>query len=109
MVEPWARMAEAIGGVVYGVVHLTKAATGDVVAGVNGSSAFGEVARAVFGFAKDPDSDEGHRIMSQAKNSTGDENLALEYTIQPTLRHNRLGKVRQRWADSYSSANLIAL
>lgn len=84
VIEPWARMADAIDGVVYGIVHLNKAATGDVVAGVNGSSAFGEVARAIFGFAKDPDSDDGIRIMSQAKNSTGDEDLALEYKIEST-------------------------
>lgn len=51
------------------------------MAGVNGSSAFGEVARAVFGFAKDPESD-GNRIMSQAKNSTGEEDLALTYCIE---------------------------
>jgi hypothetical protein len=80
-VEPWARIADAIGGVVLGVVHLRKDAAGDPVAAINGSSAFGEVARAVFGFAKDPESDEGDRVMSQAKNSTGEEDLALTYRI----------------------------
>jgi DNA-binding CsgD family transcriptional regulator len=82
-IEPWARMAEAIGGIVIGIVHLTKSPTGDVVAGMNGSSAFGEVARSVFGFAKDPESEDGHRVMSQAKNSTGDEDLSIAYAIQP--------------------------
>jgi hypothetical protein len=81
VVDPWARMADRIDGVAHGVVHLNKAVGGDVVAGVNGSSAFGEVARAVFGFAKDPESD-GDRIMSQAKNSTGEEDLSLTYRIE---------------------------
>jgi len=66
---------------VFGVAHLKKATTGDVVAGINASSAFGEVARAVFGFAKDPASD-GDRIMSQAKNSTGEEDLSVTYRIE---------------------------
>lgn len=80
-VEPWARIADAIGGIVVGVVHLRKESSGDLVAAINGSSAFGEVARAVFGFAKDPESDEGDRVLSQAKNSTGEEDLALTYRI----------------------------
>lgn len=79
--EPWRQLAEDLDGVVLGVAHLTKATTGDVVAGINGSSAFGEVARAVFGFAKDHDSDSDERIMSQEKNSLGDESLALRYRI----------------------------
>ncbi|MBX7134880.1 MAG: AAA family ATPase [Fimbriimonadaceae bacterium] len=80
-IDPWARIAAKIDGIVIGVAHLKKAATGDVVAGVNGSSAFGEVPRAVFGFAKDPATDDD-RIMSQEKNSTGEEDLALTYRIE---------------------------
>ncbi|MBN3458803.1 AAA family ATPase [Mycobacterium sp. DSM 3803] len=80
LVEPWAHIAEAIDGVVLGITHLTKAAR-DVVAGVNGSSAFGEVARCVFGFAVDKESDDGTRIMTQAKNSAGAEGLNLAYRI----------------------------
>ncbi len=82
LVEPWAKLAETIDGVVLGIAHLNKSGNGDVVAGINGSSAFGEVARSVFGFAKDPDSDEGDRIMSQEKNSIGEEDLALTYRIE---------------------------
>lgn len=59
---------------------LRKAPNGDVVAGINGSSAFGEVARSIFGFAKDLES--GERILSQAKNSAGEEDLALTYRIE---------------------------
>ena len=80
--EPWARIAEAINGIVVGIVHLTKGSNSDVVAAITGSSAFGEVPRAVFGFAKDPESELGQRIMSQAKNSAGHEDLSLAYLIE---------------------------
>lgn len=82
LIEPWAKLAEDIDGVVLGIAHLNKSGNGDVVAGINGSSAFGEVARAVFGFAKDPESETGDRIMSQEKNSIGEEDLALTYRIE---------------------------
>lgn len=79
--DPWRQLAEDIDGVVIGVAHLNKSGNGDIVAGINGSSAFGEVARAVFGFAKDPEAEDGERVMSQEKNSLGDETLALSYRI----------------------------
>jgi hypothetical protein len=78
-IAPWARIADAINGIVVGVAHLRKNNTGDVVAGVTGSSAFGEVARAIFGFAKSVTDDT--RVMSQHKNSTGLEDLSLSYQI----------------------------
>lgn len=81
MLEPWRQLAERLDAVVLGIAHLNKSGNGDVVAGINGSSAFGELARAVFGFAADPDSDDGVRVMSQSKNSGGPEDLALEYRI----------------------------
>lgn len=82
-IEPWARIAQRIDGVVNGIAHLRKNTSGDAVSLITGSSAFGEVARSVFAFVKDPDSDEGERVMSQAKNSTGYEDLALTYRIEP--------------------------
>lgn len=78
--DPWVRISEAIDGVVLGITHLTKAAR-DVTAGVNGSSAFGEVARCVFGFATDKEADDGTRVMTQSKNSSGIEGLNLTYRI----------------------------
>ena len=83
--EPWARIADTIGGLTIGVVHLNKGRDRDVVGAINGSSAFGEVARGIFGFAKDPKSELDHRIMSQHKNSAG-----LE------LRPRRLRGVKRR-------------
>lgn len=81
-IAPWARIADALHGIVLGVTHLRKNNTGDVVAAITGSSAFGEVARAVFGFAKSIDDDT--RVMSQHKNSTGYEDLSLSYVIEST-------------------------
>lgn len=80
---PWIRIAEAIDGIVIGIVHFIKGTTGDLIASINGGSAFGEMARCVFGFAKEasPTSDV-LRVMSQGKNSCGREDLSLEYTIE---------------------------
>lgn len=90
--KPWSKLAEDIDGVVIAITHLNKSGNGDVVAGINGSSAFGEVARAVFGFAKDPDSEDGDRIMSQEKNSVGTEGAAWVYRIQGQEITNTEGK-----------------
>jgi hypothetical protein len=93
-VEPWARIAQKVKGLAIGVAHLNKGANGDVVAAINGSSAFGEVARAVIGFVKDPNSDE--RVLSQAKNSAGYEDLSLSYRIESmsvTTDSGRVGEV----------------
>ncbi len=81
---PWVRIAQRINGTVVGIVHLTKGSSGDVVSAINGSSGFGEVARCVFGFAKDPEVD-GDHVMSQVKNSCGPEDLSLTYTIDVEL------------------------
>lgn len=80
--EPWVKLAEAIDGVVIGIAHLKKSFTGDVVAALNGSSAFGEVARSIFGFAKDDNADDGTRLMSHAKSSIGPETLSYTYTLE---------------------------
>lgn len=79
--EPWARIAQAIDGIVFGVVHLTKHPGADLVAAINGSSAFGEIARGVFGFVKDR---HGERVLSQVKNSAGYEDLSLTYDLTTT-------------------------
>ncbi|MGO9157334.1 bifunctional DNA primase/polymerase [Mycobacterium sp.] len=78
VLEPWARIAQKINGLVIGVAHLIKAPGADVVAAIQGSSAFGEVARAVFGLAKDTNDD---RVMTQAKNSAGPEGWSVNYRI----------------------------
>lgn len=81
--EPWVKLAEAIDGFVIGIAHLKKSFTGDVVAALNGSSAFGEVARSIFGFAKDDEAGDGTRLMSHAKSSFGPEDISYTYTLEP--------------------------
>lgn len=93
--KPWVDLAEEIDGVVLGIVHLNKSSNGDIVAGINGSSAFGELARAAFGFVKDPDSDDGDRVMSQEKNSLGSEDLALTYRLDPQEVTTSSGKTAE--------------
>lgn len=90
-IKPWTELAENIDGVVIAITHLNKSGNGDVVAGINGSSAFGEVARSIFGFAKDPHSEDGDRIMSQEKNSVGTEGAAWTYRIQGKEITNKAG------------------
>jgi hypothetical protein len=80
--EPWARMAEAINGLVIGIAHLTKTPGGDIVAAINGSSAFGEVPRAVIAFAVDLQSGGSQGVLSQEKNNAGRKDLALTYIIE---------------------------
>ncbi|NME89366.1 AAA family ATPase [Corynebacterium stationis] len=91
-VKPWAKLAEDIDGIVIAIMHLNKSGNGDVVAGINGSSAFGEVARSIFGFAKDPNSEDGDRVMSQEKNSIGNEGAAWTYRIEGKEITNTQGK-----------------
>lgn len=80
--EAWGRIAEAIDGLVLGIVHLIKSPKGgDVLAAINGSSAFGEVARCAFGFAVDNEAEDGSRVMSQVKNSSGVSDLNLAYKV----------------------------
>lgn len=88
-VEPWAKIAADIDGIVLGVAHFTKFPGSDLVAAINGSSAFGEVARAIFAFVKDRKT--GDRVMSQVKNSTGLEDLSLCYEITSASVPTTLG------------------
>jgi hypothetical protein len=80
--EPWARMAEAINGMVLAIVHLIKVPGGDILAAINGSSAFGEVSRAVIAFALDLQAADGTGVLSQEKNNAGRNDLSLAYSIE---------------------------
>lgn len=75
---PFTRLASAINGCVVGVTHLTKGQIRDVLGGMNGSAAFGEVPRAVFGFAPIED---GNHVLEQVKNSAGEVGLKLNYQL----------------------------
>jgi hypothetical protein len=81
---PFTRIAEAINGVVIGIGHLKKGEVNDVLGSINGSSAFGEVPRCVFGFS--PTGDGGAHILEQVKNSAGLSGLKLAYTLPVETR-----------------------
>lgn len=75
---PYVRIAKAINGIVIAVTHLRKGAIADVMTNINGSSAFGELPRSIFGFAAVGD---GMNVMEQVKNSAGPTGLKLEYRL----------------------------
>jgi hypothetical protein len=76
--QPFVRIAQAINGIVVCVTHFRKGLTDDVMSGITGSSAFGEVPRSVFGFAP---GEAGVHILEQVKNSAGPTGLKLEYHL----------------------------
>lgn len=75
---PYVRIAKAINGIVVGVTHLRKGNVIDVMTNINGSSAFGELPRSIFGFASVGD---GMNVLEQVKNSAGVTGLKLEYRL----------------------------
>lgn len=75
---PFTQLAKAINGIVVGVTHLTKGQIRDVLGSMNGSAAFGEVPRAVFGFAP---TENGTHVFEQVKNSAGEIGLKLLYHL----------------------------
>lgn len=77
---PWSRLADEINGVVVAIAHQTKGAGGDITAGVGGSSAITEVARAVLGTAHDKETDV--RVLSGGKNNAGALLPAFEYQLK---------------------------
>ncbi len=69
--DPLARMANRTGAVLLGIAHFSKGNGSDVASLITGSGAFKNVARSVFGFARDDTDDTADRVMTQAKNSLG--------------------------------------
>ncbi|MEU0520649.1 AAA family ATPase [Streptosporangium sp. NPDC006007] len=83
--DPLARLADRTGAAILGVAHFNKGIGTDPSSLITGSGAFKNVPRAVFGFAVDPDSENGARVMTQTKNSLGLSDLpSLAYRIQST-------------------------
>ena len=82
--DPLAAIAERTGAVIFGIAHFNKGSGSDISARITGSGAFKNVPRAVFGFARDPDSD-GEYVLTQSKNSLGRYDLpSLRYRIEST-------------------------
>ena len=78
--DPLAGLADRSGAVVLGIAHFSKAASTDASTLITGSTAFRNVARAIFGFARDED---GAHVLSQTKNSLGRSDLpSFAYTVE---------------------------
>lgn len=90
--DPLAKMADRCGAIVLGIAHFNKGSGSDPSSLITGSGAFKNVARAIFGFAKDENSEDGARIITQTKNSLGHEGLpSLEYAIESATIQTRRG------------------
>jgi hypothetical protein len=81
--EPLARLADRTGCVVLGNAHFNKSSGSDPLSLIMGSAAFGNVARAALGFARDTEDEDGSCVISQAKNNLGRLDLpSLRYRIE---------------------------
>ena len=90
--DPLAQLADRTGAIILGIAHFNKSAGGDISSLITGSGAFKNVPRAVFGFAKDEDDENGGRVMTQSKNSLGREDLpSLGYRIESAEVATRKG------------------
>ena len=74
-----------------------------VVAAINGSSAFGEVARAVIAFTLNLQSGDGTGVLSQEKNNAGQCDLALAYAIESTIE-SRVSRLLGDFVEKTSGA-----
>jgi Bifunctional DNA primase/polymerase, N-terminal/AAA domain len=79
--DPLVGIADRTGAVILGIAHFNKGSGTDISARITGSGAFKNVPRAVFGFARDPES--GNCVITQSKNSLGRSDLpSLSYRIE---------------------------
>lgn len=82
--EPLKRVVEDAGATALGILHFSKSVGSHAGNAINGSTAFRDVARSVFLFARDLDSET--RVCSQDKNSYARDDLpSLEYMLESTL------------------------
>jgi hypothetical protein len=79
---PLARLADRTGCAVLGNAHFNKSSGSDPLSLVMGSAAFGNVARAALGFARDTEAEDQSCVISQVKNNLGRLDLpSLRYRI----------------------------
>ena len=84
--QPLARLADRTGCAVLGNAHFNKSNGTDPLGLIMGSSAFGNVARAALGFARDTDDGDGSCVISQIKNNLGRLDLpSLRYRIEEAI------------------------
>lgn len=82
--QPLVDMAQSMGAVVLGITHFTKGTSGrDPVERVNGSIAFGAIARIVFASAKVKSEDgKTTRLFVRAKSNIGPDGGGFEYHLE---------------------------
>jgi hypothetical protein len=80
--QPLARMADRSDCAVLGNAHFNKSSGSDPLSLVMASAAFGNVARAALGFARDTEAEDDSCVISQVKNNLGRLDLpSLRYKI----------------------------
>lgn len=90
--DPLAKMADNTGAIILGIAHFNKGGGSDAASLITGSGAFKNVPRTVFGFARDEQSEDGSRVISQVKNSLGRDDLpSLEYRISEATINTAAG------------------
>lgn len=90
--DPLAKLADRTGAVVLGIAHFSKGSGNDIASLITGSGAFKNVARAIFGFARDQE--DGSRIFTQVKNSLGRDHSdlpSMAYVIEDVAVATRSG------------------
>lgn len=93
--EPLHRLAERTGCVVLGNAHFNKGMSADAMTLLTGSAAFGNVPRAVLGFVRDPEDQDGACIITQVKNNLGRLDLpSLRYLIEEAVVNTEEGPAR---------------
>lgn len=81
--EPLAQLADRARVSVLGNAHFNKSGGSDPLSLITGSAAFGNVVRAVLGFARDSEADDDSCVISQVKNNLGRTDLpSLRYVIR---------------------------
>jgi AAA domain/Bifunctional DNA primase/polymerase, N-terminal len=84
--QPLARLADRAGAAVLGNAHFNKSNGSDPLTLIMASAAFGNVARAALGFARDTDTEDGSCVISQVKNNLGRLDLpSLRYRIEGAI------------------------
>ncbi len=90
--DPLAKLADRTMAVLLGLAHFNKGSGTDAASLITGSGAFKNVPRSVFGFARDDADENGGRVMTQAKNNLGRDDLpSLSYKIEGTIIDTRKG------------------
>jgi hypothetical protein len=115
VLKPLAKMAERHDMVVLGVMHLNRRETRDVLTRISGSGGFGNLARSVMLFARDPDDPEGPtRILASAKSNVGGSGETLKLRLESCLvraddgREIQSARLVEVGASSFTSTELLA-